>query len=145
MSTEQNKSVVSRWMDELFNKGNVSINDEILAPNYINHDPNLPEDNRSRDGFKQFVSMVRAAFSDFQLNCLDQVAEGDRVATRFSMGGTHKGEFMGIAPTNQQSQITGISIERIEDGKVVETWVNWDAMGMMQQLGVIPPPGQSGG
>ena len=141
MSSEQNKSVVSRWMDELFNKGNVSINDEILVPDYINHDPSLPEDNRSREGFKQFVSMVRSAFPDFQLNCVDQIAEGDQVVTRFSMGGTHKGEFMGIAPTNKQSQLTGISIERLAGGKVVETWVNWDALGMMQQLGVIPPPG----
>ncbi len=141
MSTEQNKSVVSRWMDELFNKGNVSINDEILVPDYVNHDPSLPEDNRSREGFKQFVSMVRSAFPDFQLNCVDQIAEGDQVVTRFSMGGTHKGEFMGIAPTNKQSQLTGISIERLAGGKVVETWVNWDALGMMQQLGVIPPPG----
>ena len=64
-----------------------------------------------------------------------------RLAYRFSMGGTHKGEFMGIAPTNKQSQLTGISIERLAGGKVVETWVNWDALGMMQQLGVIPPPG----
>ncbi len=141
MSTEQNKSVVSRWMDELFNKGNVSINDEILVPDYINHDPSLPKDNRSREGFKQFVSMVRSAFPDFQLNCVDQIAEGDQVVTRFSMGGTHKGEFMGIAPTNKQSPLTGISIERLAGGKVVETWVNWDALGMMQQLGVIPPPG----
>ncbi len=141
MSSEQNKSVVSRWMDELFNKGNVSINDEILVPDYINHDPSLPEDNRSREGFKQFVSMVRSAFPDFQLNCVDQIAEGDQVVTRFSMGGTHKGEFIGIAPTNKQSQLTGISIERLAGGKVVETWVNWDALGMMQQLGVIPPPG----
>lgn len=141
MSTEQNKSIVSRWMDELFNKGNMSINDEIVSPNYLNNDPNLPEENRSRDGFKQFVSTVRSAFPDFQLSCLDQIAEGDRVVTRFSLSGTHKGEFMGIATTNRQSQLTGISIERLTKGKIVETWVNWDALGMMQQLGVIPPPG----
>ena len=139
MSTEQNKSVVRRWLDELFNKGNLSVNDEMLVPNYINHDPNLPEDNRSREGFKQFVSMVRSAFPDLQFSFEEQIAEEDKVVTHFSLSGTNKGEFMGIPPTNKQSRVTGITIEHLEEGKIKETWANWDALGMMQQLGVIPP------
>jgi steroid delta-isomerase-like uncharacterized protein len=139
MSAEQNKSVVRRWLDELFNKGNLSVNDEMLVPNYINHDPNLPEENRNRDGFKQFVSMVRSAFPDLQFNFEEQIAEEDKVVTHFSLSGTNKGEFMGIPPTNKQSRVTGITIEHLEGGKIKETWANWDALGMMQQLGVIPP------
>jgi steroid delta-isomerase-like uncharacterized protein len=140
MSTEQNKSVVRRWLDELFNKGNLSVNDEMLVPNYINHDPSLPEDNRSREGFKQFVSMVRSAFPDLQFKFEEQIAEEDKVVTHFSLSGTNKGEFMGIPPTNKQTRVTGITIEHLEGGKIKETWAHWDALGMMQQLGVIPPP-----
>ncbi len=89
--------------------------------------------------------MYRSAFPDLQATVEDQVAEGDKVASRFTFRGTHRGELAGIPPTGNQVEVTGIVISRIEGGKGAEDWSNYDALGMMQQLGVVPPPGQGAG
>jgi predicted ester cyclase len=141
MSTEQNKAMVRRYHEELFNKGNLAVADEVFDSNYANSAfdklglPSGPE------GFKQYASMIRTAFPDFHLSIEDQVAEGDKEVHRILARGTHKGNFMDIAPTNKQMEVSVIGIDRISGGKVVETWVEIDMFAMMQQLGVIPPPG----
>ena len=140
MSTEENKAMVRRCIEDVFNKHNVSALGEFLAPNVVHHSlpPGVPQD---REGFKQFVSMLLAAFPDFHITVEDMVAEGDKVVALATTGGTHKGEFIGIPPTGKQATWTEIFIWRIDGGKAVEMWAELDQLGMMQQLGVMPPPG----
>ncbi len=135
--SEQNKALVRRIVQECFSKGNLAAADEVLAANYVDHNapPGIPP---GIAGFKQLVTMYRAAFPDLQVTVEDMVAEGDKVVVRWTGRGTHKGELMGIAPTNKAVTVTGIGIDRIANGKIVEHWESWDQMGMMQQLGVVP-------
>ncbi len=137
MSAE-NKAIVRRLLEELWNKGNLSLADEILATNYVHHDPSTPDFGRGPEGEKKRATLYRTAFPDLQLAIEDMVAEGDRVVTRWTARGTHKGDLSGIAPTAKQFTLTGVSIDRISGGKIVEGWVNWDALGMFQQLGIVP-------
>ena len=140
MSIEENKALVRRCIEDVFNKKNITSLDEFLAPNVVHHSlpPGVPQD---REGFKQFVSMVLAAFPDFHITVEDMIAEGDKVVARATTGGTHKGEFIGIPPTGKQATWTEIFIWRIDGGKAVEMWAELDQLGMMHQLGVMPPPG----
>ena len=134
------KALVRRELEELFGRGNLDVADEIVATDYVGHDPALPEPIRGPEGLNQMVGGYRAAFPDLEVTVGQQIAEGDLVVTRWKARGTHRGELMGIAPTGRQATITGISIERVVDGKIVEDWTNWDTLGMMQQLGAIPEP-----
>jgi len=143
MSAEENKAIVRRVFEELFNQGKLDVAGEIFAADYVFHAP-LAAEVRGPEGFKQFVSMYRTAFPDLQYTIEDQIAEGDEVVTRWTATGTHRGELMGIAPTGKQGRVTGISIGRVARGKIVEDWANWDALGMLQQLGVVPPIGEPG-
>ena len=139
MSVEENKAIVSRATEELWNKNNLAVVDELYATNFVSHD--LPEVTPDRKGYKQFVTISHTAFPDFHTTVEDIIAEGDKVVQRFTARGTHKGEFMGIPPTGKQVTITGIAIDRIAGSKIVENWANMDMLGMMVQLGVVPPPG----
>lgn len=118
----------------------MAVVDELIATNYIDHDKRPDLVARDPESFKQVVTMLLTAFPDLRVTIEDQIAEGDKVASRFTMRGTHKGEFMGIAPTGRQVTFTGIGIRRIAGGKLVEIWMNMDDLGMMQQLGVVPKP-----
>jgi len=140
MSAEENKAVLHRLAEEIFNKGNISVVDEIIAPDYVFHGP-VGMEYKGPEGFKQMVTMYRNAFPDLHMTVEDMVAEGDKVAQRITIRGTHKGELMGIAPTGKQVTITGIIIVRFVGGKEVEAWSTMDLLGMMQQLGVAPPMG----
>jgi steroid delta-isomerase-like uncharacterized protein len=141
MSVEENKAIFRRIVEEGFNKGNLAIVDELVATNHVNHTDNVhgPEE------YKQFINMYRTAFPDLHMTIEDQIAEGDKVVNRWTSRGTHKGELMGIPPTGKQTTVTGMYVARIIGGKIVEEWGNLDALGMMQQIGVVPPPGQAGG
>ena len=141
MSTEQNKAIVLRYHEELFNKGNLSVADEVFDSNYLNTALDKIGLPRGPEGFKQYVSMIRTGFPDFHVTVEDQVAEGDKEVHRVTARGTHKGDFMDIAPTNKQVEMSAIAVDHISGGKVMETWAEVDMFGMMQQLGVIPPPG----
>jgi steroid delta-isomerase-like uncharacterized protein len=143
VSAEENKALARRLIEEMFNRGNLDAADEIFAPDHVNHDPGSPEEIRGPEGFKSYVGVYRTAFPDLRITIEDQVAEGDKVVTRWTASGTHQGDLMGIAPTGRRATVTGITIDRISGGKVEETWTNFDAMGMMQQLGVIPSPEQA--
>jgi steroid delta-isomerase-like uncharacterized protein len=140
MSTEENKLIMRRIYEETWNKGNLAFVDQNFAPSYIVHDP-IQGVTNDREGMKQRVTMMRTAFPDMHITIEDIITEGDKLVQRWVAQGTHKGELMGIAPTGKQVTITGINISRIVGGKLVEDWTEADMLGMMQQLGVIPPPG----
>jgi predicted ester cyclase len=137
MSSEQNKAIVRRLIEEPW-KGDLSVADELIDPNYVGYDPSIPEPLRGPDGFKENVSTYRSAYSDARITVDDQIAEGDKVATRWTGRGTHDGDLMDIAPTGKQVKVSGLTISRLANGKVIEEYTNWDTFGMMQQLGVVP-------
>jgi steroid delta-isomerase-like uncharacterized protein len=137
MSAEENKVLARRVLEEMFNKGNLDVADELLAPDYVDHDPAMPEDIHGPEGFKQYVGAYRSAFSDLHLEIEDQIAEGDKVVTRWTGTGTHDGELSGIAPTGNRVTLPGMEIVRISGGKLVEGWEGYDSMTMMGQLGVM--------
>ena len=139
MSVEENKALARREMEEIFQKGNLDASEEIYAPGYVAYEPTTGEI-RGIEAAKQFAATYRKAFPDFQPTIEDQIAEGDKVVTRFRARGTHQGELDGIAPTGNQIEVTGITIQRISDGRIAEEWINYDALGLMQQLGVIKQP-----
>ena len=137
MSAEDNKTLVHRFFEEVFNKKNLAAIDEFIAPNQVDHTlpSSLPG---TREGTKRAIGMYLAAFPDLHLTVEDMVAEGDRVITRFTSRGTQKRAFVGIPPTGKQVTVSTIVIVRIADGKIVEQWGLDDQLGMLQQLGVIP-------
>jgi steroid delta-isomerase-like uncharacterized protein len=141
---EENRTVIRRFLKEIFEGGDLDLGDELFAPNYVLHDPSTPGEVEGPEAMKQYINMYRTAFPDTRFTVEDQIAEGDEVVTRWTGQGTHEGELMGIPPTGNQVTVTGIEFDRVSDGKMQETWVNYDALGMMQQLGVIPPPEQAG-
>lgn len=140
MSEKQNKAIVRRFVEEVFNRGNMSVADELMAPDFVEHEELPPGIPRDLEGVKQMTTMMRSAFPDFKATIEDIIAEGNKMVIRMTWSGTQKGEFMGIAPTGKSVSIGVIDIIRIADGKLVEHWGQMDSMGMMQQLGAIPAP-----
>ena len=140
MSTEQNKSIVRRWVEEGWNKGNLEVVDQVYAPTYVQHEP-APETVNSSETLKQYVGTYLTAFPDLNLSIDDLVAEGDKVVWRFTSTGTQTGPFMGMPATGKTGNITGLVMFRLENSRIVEGWVNIDALGLLQQLGVIPMSG----
>jgi steroid delta-isomerase-like uncharacterized protein len=141
--SETNKTVVRRLFEEVWNKGNLLVTDELFAPNYVHHDSSTPDVGRGPESEKKRATLYRTAFPDLRLTIEDIIAEGETVMARWSCRGTHKGDLSGIAPTGKQFTISGISIARIANGKMAEGWINWDALGLMQQLGVVPELGKA--
>jgi predicted ester cyclase len=140
--SEENKAVVRRF-NELFGEcwrtGNADILDEVLAPEFVYHSPGAPPD---LGGFKQSLLMLSAGLHDLRYTVEDLFAEGDKVADRLTWQATHQGELMGIPPTGNTVRGEELHISRIAEGRIVERWGQGDNLGMMQQLGVVPPPGQ---
>jgi steroid delta-isomerase-like uncharacterized protein len=143
MSAEENKAIVRRFWD-VWEQGNIDLVDEVLASNYVNHTPATPEQPTGPEGVKAVVSMFRSAMPDLRVVVEDMIAEGDKVAVRYTLEGTHEGELFGVPPTGQRLSIKSIAVERVSDGKIREHWRVTDSLGMMQQLGVVPEPGQEG-
>src|SRR5438445_5758533 len=136
--SETNKTVVRRLFEEVWNKGNLPVADELFASTYAHHDPSTPDVGRGPESEKKRVTLYRNAFPDVRLTIEDIIAEGETVMTRWSCRGTHKGDLSGIAPTGKQFTISGITVGRLTNGKIAEAFVSWDALGLMQQLGVVP-------
>jgi steroid delta-isomerase-like uncharacterized protein len=136
--SEHNKAIVRRLFTELWNNGNLSVADEVFAPNYAHYDPSTPDFGRGPDSEKKRAALYRTAFPDLHLTIEDVIAEGETVMTRWSCRGTHNGDLNGVAPTGKHITITGLTVARVSNGKIVEGYVNWDALGLMQQLGVVP-------
>ena len=139
MSTEANKTLVRRFWEGVFNQKNLAVIDEVCAADCVLHDPSGPI--RGREGLKQFIGMYLGSFPDFHITIEDIIAEGDRVVVRQTTTATHQGELMGIPPTGKRVTLSGIHLTRVADGKMVEEWANDDVLGLLQQLGVIPPMG----
>jgi steroid delta-isomerase-like uncharacterized protein len=140
--SEQNKSIGRRLIEQVWNQGNFAVVDELIASDYIGHSSMPDGETQGREGYRQFFSALRQAFPNLQVTIEDQIAAGDRVVTRWTARGTHKGQFQGIPPTGKQGAITGITIDRIANGKVVECWTNADDLGLLRLLGVLPTPEQ---
>jgi len=138
VSAEEKKAISRRVGEEIFNGGNLDLADERYAPDYVLHDPSLPEDLHGPEGLKRYAAMSCGAFPDAQVTVEDQVAEGDKVVDRWTATGTHTGELMGILPTGRRIEVSGITISRFSGGKIVEDWYQSDDLGMMQQLSFIP-------
>jgi steroid delta-isomerase-like uncharacterized protein len=137
MTAEKNKELARRSFEEVWSQGNMAAADMLNAANIVFHDPAAPGI-EGLAAYKQLITMYRSTFNNLHFTVLDQVAEGDKVVTRWRATSTHTGAFMGIPPTHREAAVTGISIDRFVGGKVVETWSNWDALGLLQQLGAIP-------
>jgi steroid delta-isomerase-like uncharacterized protein len=142
--SEENKALTRRWAD-IFNQANLDLVDEIYAPDCVLHDPTMPEDIRGVEGVREFYDMYRSAFPDTEITIEDQLAEGNKVATRWTGRGTHQGELMGVPASGNRVEFAGMTIDRIEGGKIAEEWDNYDALGLMQQIGAIPEPGEQAG
>ena len=139
--SEENKAIVRRSYEEIINTGDFDRAEEFFTPNFVEHEqvPGL-EGSPGLEGFKQSFSMLRRAFPDLRMDVQDMIAEGDKVVAHVSVHGTHQGEFMGMPPTGNQIEITATDIFRLEGGKIAEHWGNSDTLGMVQQLGAMPPP-----
>ncbi len=123
--------------EEVWNEKRVEKIDELLSADYVHHDV-LSSDQKGIAPYKQFVDLYLHAFPDIHFNIEDEVSEGDTVVIRWTVTGTHNGDLPGVPRTGRPISITGITIARLRDGKFVESWNNWDALGMMQQLGAVP-------
>ena len=137
MAAEDNKTIVRRLLEEPWT-GNLGIVDEYVDANYVGYDVSQPEPLRGPQAVKEFIQIFLSGFSDGRITVDHQFAEGDMVATRWMGRGTHDGELMGIAPTQKQATVSGITMSRLQNGKVVEEWTHWDTLGMLQQLGAVP-------
>jgi steroid delta-isomerase-like uncharacterized protein len=140
VSTE-NKTIARQFL-EGFNGNNLASADEFIAANFTNHDPGTPPLPAGPEGYKQLVGMYRAIYPDLQMTVDDLISEGGKVVCRWTARGTNTGPLMGMPATGKQATVTGISILTVANGKVTEQRTNWDTLGMLQQLGVIPAPGQ---
>ncbi len=146
MSVEENKAIARRMYEafgQAVSTGNWAALDAVLAADAIDHNP-VPGQGPGLEGVKQVFAVFAAGFPDLHFTVEDMIAEGDKVVSRLTMHGTHRGDFQGIAPTGKSITQTGIDILRLAGGKVIERWGEFDNLGLMQQLGVIPAPGQSG-
>jgi steroid delta-isomerase-like uncharacterized protein len=140
--SKENKEIARRVAEEGFSKGNLEVLDELLAEDIVNKDPSVPpEIPPGREGIKILAQGYVSAFPDMDFKIEDQIAEGDKVVSVWSASGTHQGELLGIPPTGRQTTTSGITIDVIKDGKIVETLTHWDNLGLLQQLGVIPQVG----
>lgn len=141
MSAEDNKVISRRLFQEFWDGKNLAVADQLLDANHTDHTPGSPPLPPGPEGTKQFATLYFTAFPDLRISIEDQVAEGDRVVTRWRAQGTNTGSLFGMPATNKPATITGITIDRFAGGKIVETWTNFDNLGMLQQLGVIPSMG----
>ena len=141
-SPEEYKALIHHINEEVWSKGNLAAADEFLSPELTHNMPGLPP---GLEGVKQMVTMTRTAFPDVQSIIDDVIVEGDKVAVRWTVRGTHRGELRGMPPTGKQVTLTGITISRFTGGRIVESRTEYDRLGMYQQLGLIPAPEQARG
>lgn len=137
-TTEENKRVVRRFPEEVATEGNIDVIDEICAEDVLDHSP--LGDVEGREELKEQASYLLTAFGDFSATVEDIIGEGDTVAMRVTVRGTHEGEFMGVEPTGEAFEVQNMVFTRVKDGQIAERWVQPDMLGMLQQLGVVEPP-----
>jgi len=136
--SEENKAIVRRLMEEVWTKGDLSLADQLISANYMHHDASTPDFGPGPEGEKKRATLYRTAFPDLQFTVEDVIAEDDTVSVRWSSQGTHRGPLSGIGPSGKKVGVTGMTLARFAEGKMVESWINWDALGLLQQLDVVP-------
>jgi steroid delta-isomerase-like uncharacterized protein len=129
------KKVSRRIFEEVWNHRNIAAIDELMAADYVHHDPQSPKFSNGREGYKQLVAYYLNAFPDSHFTIDQEIQEGDTVVTRWTVNGTHRGDLPTLPASDKTFSVTGITVARLQDGKFVESWNNWDALGLMQQLG----------
>jgi steroid delta-isomerase-like uncharacterized protein len=134
----ENKAIVRRLYEEVWNKRRVELVDELISPSHAMHDNHLPDSGVGPEAYKRNVARFVTSFPDLRLTVEDMLAESDKVAVGWTISGTHKGEFRGISPTGKKVSIEGITINHIVDGKIMDSYISADYLGLMQQLGVAP-------
>ena len=145
MSTEQNKAVVRRFVEEMLSRHNLDVAGELFTDDFVDHDPEDPDGRLSGvSGAREEVGVYITAFPDMEVSVDELVAEGDRVALRATVRGTHGGELAGIPATGKRVEVVAMQIYRLVDGKIAEAWLSIDRLGMLQQIGVIPAPATAG-
>jgi steroid delta-isomerase-like uncharacterized protein len=144
MSTEQNKATARRWFTDVIARGNMAAADEIFAADHVIHDPHAPPSGwpTGPEGLKLVATMFGGAFSNWDITINDQIAEGDRVATRWTARATHTGPLQGLPATFRTATVTGCNVARFVNGQVAESWFNFDMLTLLQQVGAIPAPEQ---
>lgn len=136
MAAQDNKAVARRFWEEVWNKGNLNAITDIVADDVVVHVRD-EEDLHGFDGVRDWVNTYRSAIPDLRFTIEEPIAEGDKVATSWTGTGTHKGNLMGIPATGKAATVSGINIFRIVGGKITEVKSSWDALGMLQQLGIV--------
>ena len=146
MSTEQNKATARRWFFDIIAQGQLAVADEIFAANHIIHDPHAPPSGwpNGPEGLKMVASVFGGGFSDWDITLDDQIAEGDKVATRWIASATHTGSLQGMPPTGKSVRVTGVNVMRFAEGKIAESWSNFDMLTLLQQLGASATPEHGG-
>lgn len=135
---ETTEQIVTRFVGECFNDNYRELVDEYVADDFVGHESGLPEPVRGRDGLKELLETYRSGFSDLSSEVVESCTEDDTVAVRWIMRGTHEGDVMGIEPTGKQIEVEGMQFNRVEDGKIVESHINYDALGMLRQIDALP-------
>jgi steroid delta-isomerase-like uncharacterized protein len=138
MTPEENKQLVRRDPEEIWSEGDLDVVDEIYAEDFVLHDPSSPDGTRGREGYREYVAAYRDAFPDAEYVVEELVAEGDAVVMRYTASGTHEGELMGVEPTGEAVSVTGMELYHVDDERITEMWTNYDALGVLRQLGVVP-------
>ena len=141
MPEQDNIAVIGRFIEDVINQGNLDAADDIVEENFIELDP-LPGQRQGREGLKEVIGMMRAAFPDIHWVADETIAAGDKVVTRFTWTGTHRATFLGIPATGRNVTVKGVVIDRLSGGKMADSRILMDSLGMMQQLGVVPTPGR---
>ena len=137
MSESENVSVIARFLEEVINQGRLEQADELVAVDFVELDP-LPGQRQGREGLKEVIGMMRTAFPDIHWMVEETVASGDKVVTRFTWTGTHRGAFLGVSASGRSVSVKGVVIDRLAAGKMADSRILMDNFTMMQQLGVIP-------
>lgn len=140
MSTETNKALLRRWIDEGWNGRNLDIIDDLYTVDVVQHDPSSPMPVTSSEAMRQYIGGFQTAFPDLIFTVDDLLAEGDKVLWRFIARGTHTGPLMAFPPSGKSVTVTGMALFQVADDRFCEVWVNIDALGMLQQIGVLPAP-----
>ena len=137
MATEENEAIVRRFVEEVMNGGNLGAAEDLIAPDHVNHDPTAPEVPTGPEGIKQLIGMYRSAFPDIHFRTEEMISDGGTVAHRWTFTGTHEGEMMGVEPTGNRVEVSGVEMNHVEDGKITASYTVSDAMGLMGQLGAL--------
>ncbi|MCO8244544.1 MULTISPECIES: ester cyclase [unclassified Haladaptatus] len=135
--TTANTEIVREFVEQAFNNGNLEVADEYLAEDFVRHDPDMGEV-RGREKYKEFIEMNRTAFPDYHETIENIITQGDTVMYRWTLRGTQEGEFMGVAPTGNEIEVTGMIDMRLENGRITELWGNFDALGLLKELDAVP-------